>query len=266
MTEELTPNKKKKINWKEKSASDASRISKRLEGRELLTEEATTTNSVTSKKAAAPTSPSLEARNRLRKKIKEVYDDEEDDENETVFFDINLLDSEEDLNQSSNSFLKEKETLRIIKEQQMAGKLNTIMSANLAAKDLNLPSSLTKEDRRILNSAEYDIAETRRQTLRSKISKPLGIQGDLPEKELQKTIKDIKTIQTEVSLEDLAPIKTKNIKETADIIEEKEENEMAKLILEKTGRQLPSISSPLKRKLEKRVAEEYEKRKEKGND
>lgn len=266
MTEELTPNKKKKINWKEKSASDAARISKRLEGRELLSEEATTTNSATLKKVATPTSPSLETRNRLRKKIKEAYDEDDDDENETVFFDVNLLDGEENSNQSSNSPKEEKETLRIIKEQQMVGKLNTIMSANLAAKDLNLPSNLTAEDQRLLNSAEYDIAEIRRQTLKNKITKPLGIEGNIPEKELKQTLQEIKTIQTEVSLEDLAPIKTKDLKETADVVEEKDENEMAKLILEKTGRQLPSISSPLKRKLEKRIAEEYEKRKEKGND
>ena len=266
MTEELTPNKKKKINWKEKSASDAARISKRLEGRELLSEEATSTNSTTLKKIATPTSASVETRNRLRKKIKEVYDDEEEDENEPVFFDINLLDNEESSNQSSPASNKETETLRIIKEQQMAGKLNTIMSANLAAKDLNLSSNLTKEDQRILNSAEYDIAEIRRQTLKNKITKPLGIEGDIPEKELKKTLQEIKTIQTEVSLKDLGPIKTKDIKEIAETTEEKDENEMAKLILEKTGRQLPSISTPLKRKIEKRAAEEYEKHKEKSND
>lgn len=261
MTEELTPNRKKKINWKEKSASDSARISKRLEGRELLAEEATTLNSATLKKIPPLTTQPL---NRLRKKIKEVYDDEEDDEDEngTVFFNINLLD-EENTDHKNDSPQKADETLQIMKEQQMAGKLNSIMSANLATEDLNLPSRITKEDERLLNSAEYDTTETRRQILKNKITKPLGIEGDIPEQELKKTLQDIKTIQKELSLDDLAPLKTKDI---SDIAEEKDENEMAKLILEKTGRQLPCISTPMKRKLEKRVAEEYKKRKEKSNE
>ncbi len=243
MTEDLAPNKKELINWEKKSASDAARITKRLEGRAELEDEATTKNAANLRK---PASPSPQALNRLRKKIKEVYDDEEDEEEGNTFFNIDLLDNEEIYDEEQARARQEKETIRITQEQQMAGKLSAVMSANMAAKAAGQPSAPTREDARLLNSSEYTPTEIRRQVLKQKIVEPLNLKGDLPEENLEKSIRGIKNIKKEFSEEELKNIPAKEI---SDFAEEKDENELAKLILKKSGRRAPT------KKLSERIKE-----------
>lgn len=233
MTEELAPNKKKLINWEKKSISDASRISKRLEGRAELEDEASTDNTANLRK---PASPSPKALNRLRKKIKEVYD-EEDDEEENSFFNINLLDSEELYNEEQIRTRQEKETIKITQEQHMAGKLSAVMSANMAAKAAGQANSPTKEDARLLNSSEYTPAEIRRQILKQKVVKPLNLEGDISDENLEKSIQGLKNIQKNFSSEELKNLPTEDLK---DFAEEHDENKLAKLILKKSGRRAPT--------------------------
>ena len=114
MTEQLAPNQKKIVDWDKKSDSDAERISKRLEGRSELDDRTSTVNDVSvrpvAERTAAPVRPAThpaaansaasrpapaagQPLQRLRQKIKEVYDDDDDeDENAPGFFNISLLD------------------------------------------------------------------------------------------------------------------------------------------------------------------------------
>lgn len=242
MTEELTPNKKELINWEKKSASDAARISKRLAGRAELEDEATTQNAAQLRK---PASPSPQALNRLRKKIKEVYDDEEDEE-ENTFFNVSLLDNEEIYDEEQARARQEKETIRITQEQHMAGKLSAVMSANIAAKNAGLPDTPTQEEARLLNSSEYTPTEIRRQVLKQKVAKPLNLRGNIPEENLEKSIRGIKNVKKQFSKEELQNLPAK---EMPDFAEEKDENEIAKLILKKSGRRAPT------KKLSERIKE-----------
>lgn len=234
MTEELAPNKKELINWEKKSASDAARITKRLVGRAELEDAATTENATQLRK---PASPSPQALNRLRKKIKEVYDEEDEDEEGNTFFDINLLDNQEIYDEEQARSRQEKETIKITQEQQMAGRLSAVMSANMAAKAAGQSSSPTREDARLLNSSEYTPAEIRRQVLKQKVVKPLNLQGDIPDENLEKSIQGIKNIKKQFSEEELQNLPAENM---SDFAEERDENELAKLILKKSGRRAPT--------------------------
>lgn len=214
MTEQLAPNQKKIVDWDKKSDSDAERISKRLEGRSELDDRTSTANDVSARpvaeRTAAPVRPAThpaaansaasrpapaagQPLQRLRQKIKEVYDDDDDeDENAPGFFNISLLDEEE----AENGVLpagtvpdparNESETLRITREQQLAGKLDAILSSSMAAREAGLSPRASRTDARLANSAEYDVKKIRRQTLKEKISEPLGLKGHLPEKSLAK--------------------------------------------------------------------------------
>ena len=202
-----------------------------------------------------------------RQKIKEVYDDDDDeDENAPGFFNISLLDEEE----AENGVLpagtvpdparNESETLRITREQQLAGKLDAILSSSMAAREAGLSPRASRTDARLANSAEYDVKKIRRQTLKEKISEPLGLKGHLPEKELGQALRGLKnaaeTLEPSLhSAASQAPLSAAPLaslqRETSDILnglpaetapelaKEDDEKALARLILEKSGRGAP---------------------------
>ena len=275
MTEQLAPNQKKIVDWDKKSDSDAERISKRLEGRSELDDRTSTANDVSARpvaeRTAAPVRPAThpaaanpaasrpapaagQPLQRLRQKIKEVYDDDDDeDENAPGFFNISLLDEEE----AENGVLpagtvpdparNESETLRITREQQLAGKLDAILSSSMAAREAGLSPRASRK-------------KIRRQTLKEKISEPLGLKGHLPEKELGQALRGLKnaakTLEPSLhSAASQAPLSAAPLaslqREASDILnglpaetapelaKEDDEKALARLILEKSGRGAP---------------------------
>ena len=264
MTEQLAPNQKKIVDWDKKSDSDAERISKRLEGRSELDDRTSTANDVSARpvaeRTAAPVRPAThpaaansaasrpapaagQPLQRLRQKIKEVYDDD-DDPAGTV----------------PDPARNESETLRITREQQLAGKLDAILSSSMAAREAGLSPRASRTDARLANSAKYDVKKIRRQTLKEKISEPLGLKGHLPEKELSQALRGLKnaaeTLEPSLhSAASQAPLSAAPLaslqRETSDILnglpaetapelaKEDDEKALARLILEKSGRGAP---------------------------
>lgn len=154
----------------------------------------------------------------------------------------------------------ESETLRITREQQLAGKLDAILSSSMAAREAGLSHRASRTDARLANSAEYDVKKIRRQTLKEKISEPLGLKGHLPEKELGQALRGLKnaaeTLEPSLhSAASQAPLSAAPLaslqRETSDILnglpaetapelaKEDDEKALARLILEKSGRGAP---------------------------
>lgn len=231
--EEKTSEKQKKNNWSKKSGNDSTRISKRIEQRSLLKDSATTTNdSAPAMPPRATGGPLL----RLRKKIKEIYDTDDDDEN--IFmpvFDITLLPktrqetAEDELSQKKDSG----ETIRIVKEQQLAGKLNTIMSTAIVAEQAGLDSRLNIKDYDLANSPTDTNRQTRKKIQRRKIEKPLGLKGGLNEKDLKSAASGIKKAKNTLPADALKDFPAQSLDE---LTTAQSEQDMAELILKKTGR------------------------------
>ncbi len=226
MTEQQNPKKRKIIDWNKKSGNDSSRITKRMEQRAELADSAATTNDAATK--LPPRAVGLPLL-RLRKKIKEVYD-EEDEEEYTPLFNIDLLGEEEERRND-----EQKNTAHIAKQQLLTGKLNTIMSTALVAGEAGLNPKMTAADVELINSAEYDVKTIRRQTMRKKVEEPLGLKGKLPEKGLKKSVKAIQKAQKELPEDALQGFPAEEL----DDIIELDKEDMAKLILKKSGRDAP---------------------------
>lgn len=225
--------KRKLVDWDEKNDNDKERISKRLEGRNQLADQITTTND-TKTKITAPRvagAPLL----KLRKKIREVYDEDDEDEDEVTapFFNITLIDDDE---REKKEEEREKETFRITKQQQMAGKLNMIMNAAMMAEAAGLSPKITKEDNELMNSAEFDVKKMRRKTIHQKIEEPLKLQGEIKECDLEQTVMGINKAQKHFSLDSLAQMPAEDIPE---LNEAENQEDLAKLILKKSGRKTP---------------------------
>lgn len=229
-------NKRAVVDWDKKNGDDSERISKKLEKRSPITPKPAPKVD-TKPQVLPPRIASGAPLLKLRKKIREVYDEEEEEEDDDVnapFFNISLID--EDFERRKHT---QAETIRITKQQQMAGKLNIIMNTAVAAEKAGLNPKMTKRDARLANSATFDVKQIRRKTLEEKIEKPLGIKGEISEKDLPKVVKNIKKTQKDLPNEALKGMPADSLVEL-----DKEDNpeEMARLILEKSGRPKPKKS------------------------
>ena len=128
------------------------------------------------------------------------------------------------------------ETIRITKEQQAAGKLNVIMDTIVTAEKAGIPPKLTREDERLLHSAEYNIPKMRRKAIKQKITDPLKIEGEITEQQLQATVKAARNLQKEMPDNSF---KGFTADEMIELDKEDDPAKMAEMILEKTGRKKP---------------------------
>lgn len=228
------PDKRKLVNWEKKSNNDDERISKRLDGRALLVNEATTKNDAKPKIISPITTKAPAVK--VLKKIKEAYDEEDEDEEDSVyapFFDISLIEDDE---QERKEDKKEQETLAITKEQQLVSKLNIIMNTAIDAEEAGLSGKLTQKDLNRINDAEYNPDKLERKTIKEKIEKPLNLKGDIDKKDPRSTLESLKKLAKELPDDALEGLLIQDIPE---IEQATNQEEMAKLILEKSGRLKP---------------------------
>lgn len=217
------PDKRKLVNWEEKSDTDDERISDRLNKRTDLTNKSTA-KPATVGPAATGGAPAP----KVRKKIKETYDEEEDEDDlvNAPFFNISLIEDDE-LEMKKNE-KKEKETLSITKEQQLVSKLNIVMNTALDAEEMGLSSKLTKKDFNRINDAEYNPGELKSKTVKEKIVQPLESENNP-----RPTMDTLKNLAKELPDDSSKGLFVEN---EGKITQTEEQEEMAKLILEKSGR------------------------------
>lgn len=216
------PDKREIINWEKKSDSDDERISKKLNGRTENTDKSNP--KIASKpQITTPVTPGA-APIKVRPKIKEVYDDEDEEDDDIVnapFFNITLI--EDDEQELKKAEIKEKETLSITKEQQLISKLNIVMNTALDAEEIGLSSKLTQKDFNRINDAEYNPNALKRKTAEDKIEKPI--------KEERSTLDTLKKLAEDCPDDSLDSVLTENLEDL-----QPSQEEMAKLILKKSGR------------------------------
>ena len=166
MTEKKAPNKRKIVDWNKKSESDSDRLLTRSKEK-----------SETHKKSRPPRAtgkPLL----RLRTKIKELYEDDEyenqDDLINNPLYQIKLIQDEE------NTEKKEQEIMRINKLQQLTAKLNIIMNTAIASIKANLKGSINSKDVQLADTPELSFEDVKVKSIEEKITKPLNIEEETP--------------------------------------------------------------------------------------
>lgn len=194
MTEKQAPNKRKIIDWNKKSSSDSDRFLSRSKDKDDKPKK--------SRPPRATGKPLL----RLRKKIKEIYEEDDyEDQDDLInnpLYQINLIQDQENIIQNQEKFQKKEiEVLKISKQQELTSKLNIIMNSALAAQKANLNAEITKKDLKTADKPELTFKEVRKKTIKEKLATPLDIED-----------------------------------ETDSIENEKDPAKLAKLVLEKSGR------------------------------
>ena len=119
----------------------------------------------------------------LQKNIEKIYNSET----------LTLLDEPQNtLEEEKNSSKATTKTLQIIKEQQDLTKITIKDNASLIAKKLGLKNNKSV-DRKILNTALFNLKQIRRLAIKEKIERPLKLKTKLTEKDL-KNLKTLKKI------------------------------------------------------------------------
>ncbi len=209
----LAPNKKKIIDWNKKSASDTLRISNRLSRRAKLTDKAL---------------------RRLHQKIREVYE-EDDDNTLPEFFNINLFNEEEEEEEKTENTRRqtEIETIRTTKEQQLAGKLNTILSTTLTAKEANLSPRFDQLEYTSDKCHRKQYSPNSPSDIKTKNFQTTTFKRRTERKKRPDAMKGQKKAQSRLPESSLNDYLTPNADE---LNSENSETNLAKLLLKKSGR------------------------------
>lgn len=172
---------------------------------------------------------------KIRKKIKEVYDDE-DDEEESIIAAVPLLAEENStllnaLNETEKKFLKQQETLNIVKSQENAARLAEIQVADKMTRELGLKG--LKKETVAANTMDVSLGKD---VVNDILKHDLGKQVHLKWRKITKkqTIQLLRGVQKiQASGED---VKGWNVNDVINVGEEKDDQEAARKILEKSGR------------------------------
>jgi len=234
------------IEWKKKKGFDnKERLSLRVDVRKALKQEAEDKKSVSGNNVPRP-AELPKGLKKIRKKIKDIYDDEEEDENDYILSPLDLNNSLFNaLQEDEKRQLQQQKTIQTIDSLQNAGKAASIAAANKVSKDLGLKGL----NKKIINKNMLDASsgKTYENTLKDELSAKAKIKGrNLSEKETVNLLRGIKKIQIMAEAADtskLRAIEGWKIEELVDAGQkDSDEKKIAEKILEKSGRKKDGVT------------------------
>lgn len=175
--------------------------------------------------------------NKLRKKIKDVFDEEEEDENETTSFTIAAIDENSSLmnalNDSEKKILKQNETNNNIRMQQNAGKLEAVTIAQQFAKEAGIKP---KKMENLMNGVQIVGSgdDVLKKVITEDFAKTLNIKGkDLSDGKTIQLLRGIKRIRAVGGTEAVKGLKISEVVNAGE--KEADDKKVAKLIQKKRG-------------------------------
>lgn len=179
---------------------------------------------------------------KLRKKVREVYDEEDDeDENETIFAPLPYLQEEENpllnaLTEDEKRLFWQKNTIENTQMQQTAGKMEALQIANNLAKEAGLQNIDRKALNKGMNEASFRPQELQEKIIRKEVSGKLGIKGDIEKGKILEAARGIKKVEM---LGGKEAVKNLDMRDIVKAGEEKlDEIKLAEMILEKSGQDI----------------------------
>lgn len=186
---------------------------------------------------------------KIRKKIKDVYDDEEDDDEYQYVFSPQLLPEQEyDDNKLMNALtedekrnINQKQTIERVQMQQMAGKMEALQVANNLAMETMKRGISRQEVKDGMQDALFRPDELNEKLVKKEVGKKLGIKGKIEDGKIIQAARGIKKVQ------EMGGNKAAKDMEMKDVISAGEgkmsDKELAKLILKKSGQDVSKYES-----------------------
>ena len=181
---------------------------------------------------------------KLKKKVREVYD-EEDDEEDYIYTPLSAfqVNPEEDdgrlikgLSDNEKLMLKQKETLNTVKALQDAGKMEALHVAHNLAKDVGLKGLSEKNVAASMQEALFKPKEMQKKVVQKEVSNKLGIKGKVEDGKIIQAARGIKKVE---NLGGVKATKNLDMKDVIKVGEDKlDEIKLAELILKKSGQKV----------------------------
>lgn len=180
----------------------------------------------------------------LKKKVREVYDEEEDEEDYmyTALPMFHMIEEEDDgrlrqgLTENEKRILKQKETIDTVKALQTAGKMEALHQAHNLAREAGLKGLYEKTVAESIQEAAFRPEQIQEKAIQKDVSKKLGIKGKIHDGQIIQVARGIKKIE---GMGGQKAAKNMDMKDIIKIGEEKlDEIKIAELILKKSGQDI----------------------------
>lgn len=180
----------------------------------------------------------------LKKKVREVYDEEEDEEDYmyTALPMFHMIEEEDDgrlrqgLTENEKRILKQKETIDTVKALQTAGKMEALHQAHNLAREAGLKGLYEKTVAESIQEATFRPEQIQEKAIQKDVSKKLGIKGKIHDGQIIQVARGIKKIE---GMGGQKAAKNMDMKDIIKIGEEKlDEIKIAELILKKSGQDI----------------------------
>ena len=188
------------FDWKKKGFSNNERLTLKNDVKEAQKYAENKKTPLSKKNKVTPENLPLGLK-KLRKKIRDIYDEEDDDENDTYFAHIKMPEQEEDntllyaLNEDERNIYKQKNVFETSKMQQNAGKMEALHIANNLAREAGLNNISRKAIEMGMQQATFDPQKTQEEVIKKEVGGKLGIKGKLDDGKIIQAARGIKKVE-----------------------------------------------------------------------
>jgi len=234
------PKKEEKasFDWKNQGFSSEERITLKVNVKEANIYDAKKKNNFAGKQNPMQNLPN--GLNKIRKKIRDVYDEEEDEDEWGVViarapeeYDNSLMKA---LDENEKKIYDQQQSMKNVQMQQTAGKMEAMAVANRMAQQIGMAGVSKKEINIEMNKAEFNPEMAQKKVIKKDIFKEKGIKGDAEIKNIKdviQTARGIKRVEEIGGKESTGGLEAKDIKEAGK--EKKSNKDVAEIIIEKRG-------------------------------
>lgn len=202
--------------------------------------------------------------NKISSKIKDVYDEDEEEEN-GIYQPIRVRAEENPLynalDENEKRLYMQKDTIKQTQMQQTVGKMEALQVANTLAKEVGLSKISAQTANSKLNEAVFDPKKMQKKVIEKEIGSKLGLKGKIEDGKIVEAAKGIKKVQ---AMSNAKGVQNMHMDDVVRVGEDKlSDKKIAELILEKSG-QDPK-KARLKKAPQEVKTEHFEKNKQKSN-
>ena len=200
---------------------------------------------------------------KIPSKIKDVYDEDEEDEN-GIYQPIRVRAEENPLynalDENEKRLYMQKDTIKQTQMQQAAGKMEALQVANTLAKEVGLSKISAQTANSKLNEAVFDPKKMQEKVIEKEIGHKLGLKGKIEDGKIVEAAKGIKKVQ---AMSNAKGVQNMHMDDVVRVGEDKlSDKKIAELILEKSGQDPKKVK--LKKAPQELKTEHFEKNKQKS--
>ncbi len=201
---------------------------------------------------------------KISSKIKDVYDEDEEDEN-GIYQPIRVRAEENPLynalDENEKRLYMQKDTIKQTQMQQTVGKMEALQVANTLAKEVGLSKISAETANSKLNEAVFDPKKMQEKVIEKEIGHKLGLKGKIEDGKIVEAAKGIKKVQ---AMSNAKGVQNMHMDDVVRVGEDKlSDKKIAELILEKSGQDPKKVK--LKKAPQEVKTEHFEKNKQKSN-